>query len=151
MRYTRFLFICAFLFACNNHGSAEKESASHTLISNTNISGHWEGIFTNGMKKTYISFDVSANGKELRNFTFKGYWHCGGKLELATLGFKKSVAINGNKIDVVVTEPEGGGATATRYELHGIFNGETAAGTFRMNINALGCDTYKLNWVANKK
>jgi hypothetical protein len=113
--------------------------------------GHYEGVFTNGMKETYISFDVSPDGKEVRDLTFKGYWRCSGKLTQDIMGPEKAFPITGNKVDGIVVEPEGGGATATRYELHGSFEGSKAQGDFRMNINGLGCDTYKLTWTAERK
>jgi hypothetical protein len=64
---------------------------------------------------------------------------------------EKSFAVVINKVDGSITEPECGGATATRYKLHAIFKGDHAEGTFRMNINTLGCDTYKLTWTAQTK
>jgi hypothetical protein len=103
------------------------------------------------MKQTYIGFDDSADGKQLENLTFKGYWRCDGKLEQTTLGPEKSFTIVDNKADGSITEPEGGGATATRYELHATLKGNKAEGSFRMNFNALGCDTYKLTWIAQTK
>ena len=136
--------------ACNNIGQNSLAAPSSTITEN-NKSKHWEGSFTNGMKQTYISFDVSADGKQLENLTFKGYWRCGGKLEQTTLGPEKSFTIVNNKVDRSITEPEGGGATATRYELHATLKGNKAEGSFRMNINALGCDTYKLTWIAQTK
>jgi hypothetical protein len=103
------------------------------------------------MKGAKISFDISKDQKELKELTFQGYWHCSGKLDLTTLGPKKSFSIQNNKVDGVIVEPEGGVATATRYEFHAAINSDSAAGTFRMNLNALGCDTYKLNFTAKKK
>jgi hypothetical protein len=67
------------------------------------------------------------------------------------MGPEKSFAIVDNKVDGIIVEPEDGGATATRYELHATLNGNKAEGTFRMNINGLGCDTYKLTWTAERK
>lgn len=64
---------------------------------------------------------------------------------------KKSFAIANNTVISILVEPEGGGATATRYELKASFKGIKAEGTFRMNINALGCDTRVLTWKAIKK
>jgi hypothetical protein len=103
------------------------------------------------MKQTFISFDVSADGKKLEELTFKGYWRCDGKLTQDIMGPEKSFAIVDNKVDGIIVEPEDGGATATRYELHATLNGNKAEGTFRMNINGLGCDTYKLTWTAERK
>lgn len=149
-----YMLFCAALFmSCTNANTdnnvtigsapATKETSGHTQ--------HWEGSFTNGMKQTFISFDVSADGKKLEALTFKGYWRCDGKLTQDIMGPEKSFAIVDNQVDGVIVEPEGGGATATRYELQARFDGNKAEGTFRMNINGLGCDTYKLNWIAEKK
>ena len=103
------------------------------------------------MKRTYISFDISKDGKLLQNLTLKGYWRCGGKLTQDILGPERSLVVNGNKVDGVIVESENGGASPIRYELHAIISGNTAEGNFRMNINGLGCDTYNLNFIANKK
>lgn len=109
------------------------------------------GMFSNGMKGATCTFELSADGKSLTNFTFKGYWRCGGKLELMTMGPTKSVKVQNGKFDAVIVEPENGGATAFRFELHGQITGKKATGTFRGNLNALACDTYVLNWTATTK
>jgi hypothetical protein len=72
-------------------------------------------------------------------------------LDLTTLGPQKGFTIENGKVDGVIVEPEGGGATAARFELHATINGSKAEGSFRMNINALGCDSYQLNWTASRK
>jgi hypothetical protein len=149
-----YLLLCAALsISCTNENSGNNKT-SNPAPPPKEVTGkkqHWEGVFTTGMKQTFISFDVSADGKKLEGLTFKGYWRCDGKLTQDIMGPEKSFAIAGNKVNGVIVEPEGGGATATRYELHAIFNGNKAEGTFRMNINGLGCDTYKLTWTAEKK
>ena len=109
---------------------------------------HWTGTFSNGMKGATISFDVSADGKTLSELTFQGYWRCSGKLELTTAGPTHSFPIKSGKVSGVVVDPPGGGATAWRFELDGLVGAKSAQGTFRMNINALSCDTYKLQWTA---
>lgn len=154
MKHILTALFCTILFACNNTtttGKSAEPSSSSTTDASSNSSGHWEGSFSNGMKGAKISFDISDDGKELRELTFQGYWRCDGSLDLTTLGPKKSFSIQNNKVDGVIVEPEGGGASATRYELHAVINGNVAEGTFRMNINGLGCDTYKLGWTAQKK
>lgn len=109
----------------------------------------WTGNISNGMKGDKISFVVSADGKRLSNLTFTGYWRCNGKLESTTVGPKDTFQIQNGKVSGVVTDPPGGGSTAWRFDLQGNFTGKMAAtGSFRMNINALGCDTYKLQWTA---
>ena len=44
------------------------------------------GTFSNGYKGAKLSFILSANGKEIKDFTFEGYWRCGGSIELITSG-----------------------------------------------------------------
>lgn len=151
-----FCAACISILACNNTGDNNKPAAGSTITDSlvtTDIKAknHYEGAFTNGMKETFISFDISENGTKLENLTFTGYWRCNGELEQDILGPEKSFTIRDNKVDETITEPEDGEATAIRYELHATIDGEEAAGTFRMNINALGCDTYVLNWTAQKK
>lgn len=133
------IFYCLFLFAALNV-NAQKDKK-------------YEGSFSNGMKGAKFSFVLSADGKKVKDVTFQGYWRCDGKLELTTMGPSENKAfpvVNG-KVDGIIVEPENGGATAARFELHGIINGKQASGTFRMNINALACDSYKLNWTATAK
>ena len=148
-------FCLALLLSCNNDKATGTQNisseSSSSASSSSNSSGHWEGSFSNGMKGAKISFDISPNGKELKELTFQGYWRCDGKLDLTTLGPEKSFPIQNNKVDGVIVEPEGGGSSAVRFELHATIKGNTAEGTFRMNLNGLGCDTYKLNWTAQKK
>ncbi|KAA9331373.1 hypothetical protein F0P96_14095 [Hymenobacter busanensis] len=111
-------------------------------------STHWEGTVSNGMKGDKISFDVSADGKTLSNVTFQGYWRCSGKLEQMTAGPTKTFSIVGGKASGVVVDPPGGGSTAWHYEFEGTVAKTAAKGTYRMAINNLGCDTYKLQWTA---
>ncbi len=95
-----------------------------------------------------ISFVLSADGKTIKDVTFSGYWRCSGRLEQTTVGPEKGFAVRNGKINGVVVDSPNGGATAWRFELHGALKGKSAVGTFRMNINALGCDTYVLKWTA---
>ena len=112
----------------------------------------WAGAVSNGFKGDTITFDISADGKRLQNLTFKGYWRCSGRrLEELIIGPEKSYPIVNGKVDMAITEPEGGGATALRYDLKADIKGKSASGTLRINLNALGCDTYLLNWTANMK
>lgn len=111
----------------------------------------WTGLVSNGFKGDAISFDISADGKRLENLTFKGYWRCSGKLEEITMGPEKSFPIANGRIAKAITEPEGGGSTAFRFDLNAIIQGKTASGTLRINLNGLSCDTYLLKWTANTK
>jgi len=142
----------AFLIACNNDKTTPvpNSSESSSAGSSSNKSGHWEGGFSNGLKGATISFDISEDGKELKDLTFQGYWRCEGKLDLTTLGPEKSFTIQNNKVDGVIIEPENG-AAPFRFELHGSFTGDSAEGSFRISNVPAGCDTYMLNWSAKKK
>lgn len=103
------------------------------------------------MKGAKLTFTLSADEKSISDVTFIGYWRCSGRLELTTLGPSGAVKVQNGNVSAIVVEPENGGATAMRYEINGTIKGKQASGTFRMNLNALGCDTYKLNWTAAAK
>jgi len=109
------------------------------------------GTFSNGYKGATVSFILSADKKTVTDFTFKGYWRCGGSTESITAGPEKSFRLNNGKIDATIVEPENGGASAFRFSINGTVNGKTAGGTFRMSITGLSCDTYLLKWTATAK
>ena len=111
---------------------------------------HFTGAFSNGMKGDSISFDISADGKKLENLTFKGYWRCSGKLESVIAGPDDAFVLVDNKVNDHISEPPDGGSTAWRFDLNAAINGNEASGTFRMNINNLGCNTGTLSWTAKK-
>ncbi len=109
---------------------------------------HFAGSISNGMKGDSLFFDVSADGTKLENLTFKGYWRCDGVLEQTTVDPDGDYQITNGKVGGHISEPPNGGATAWRFEVNGESKESSASGTFRMNINALRCDTYKLEWTA---
>lgn len=131
--------------AFKKHGGAPaeiKKEANHNPV-------HYTGAVSNGMKGDSISFDVSGDGKRLENFLFKGYWRCSGHLEQQpNAGPQGYFTISDGKVDGQISEPPNGGSTAWRYDLKAEINNKEASGTFRMNINNLGCDTYILKWTA---
>lgn len=154
MRLVTILFLSTILLlgCSDNNKTDDKSSRSSKDIKATGKTGmHFEGAVLNGMKGDSISFDISADGKILSNLTFKGYWRCGGRLESTITGPEGVFTIIDNKVNDHISEPPNGGSTAWRYELEATINGNTAAGTFRMNINNLGCDSYKLQWTATGK
>ncbi|MBJ6109133.1 hypothetical protein JAO73_08935 [Hymenobacter sp. BT523] len=110
----------------------------------------FEGKFTNGLKGNTLSFVLAPDGKTISDLTFKGYWRCDGKLEM--LGgagpSKGTFAVSNGTIAGRICEPPTGGATAWCFDLGGKIAGKTATGRFRMNINALRCDSYELQWEA---
>ncbi|RYF90318.1 MAG: hypothetical protein EOO03_03970 [Chitinophagaceae bacterium] len=150
----------ALLSGCNSGTTTETAAATTTGVAPTTETKaetptdnppkkrHFRGAISNGMKGDSLSFDVSADGKKLENLTFKGYWRCSGRLESTTVGPDGAFTINGNKVDQHIAEPPDGGSTAWRFKLVADIGATAASGTFRMNINNLGCDTYELKWTA---
>ncbi len=160
LKQSQLLFsVAALLLSCNDVGNSPiaavtkpGETSQATIESADDFAGrHFRGAFSNGMKGDSIFFTISADGKKLENLTFKGYWRCSGKLEQTTVGPDGSFAILNGKVNDHIAEPPNGGATAWRFELEAAIEGRTASGNFRMNINNLGCDTYKLKWSAISK
>ena len=148
------LLTIAALTGCTQaNPSADKATGINatSLVKEISISKrHFRGALSNGMKGDSISFDISADGKKLENLTFKGYWRCAGKLESTTVGPDGFFNIINDKVNDHISEPPDGGSTAWRFDLQASIAGKSASGTFRMNINNLGCDTYKLNWTAKE-
>ena len=140
---------------CSNNKVVEATPAQAAVNGTTEITAeensgktqHWEGAFTNGMKQTYISYDVSADKKQLKDLTFNGYWYCSGKLTQDILGPEESFTIKDGVVDGVIVDK----ASYTRFELKGKITGSKAEGTFRMSITGLGCDTRVLTWTASPK
>jgi hypothetical protein len=143
-------------FACSNNKPAENAAKASDSVTKTETakeakaSGkgqHWEGAFTNGMKQTFISFDISEDGTKLQNLTFNGYWYCDGKLTQDILGPEESFHIKDEAVDGVIVDK----TSYTRFELKAKLGEEKAEGTFRMSITGLGCDTRVLTWTAAPK
>ena len=132
-------------------GKPDEKKEAAELLPDDSAGRHFKGVFSNGMKGDSIFFDISADGKKLENLTFKGYWRCSGRLEQTTVGPDGAFAIAGGKVNDHITEPANGGSTAWRLDLEANIKGAAASGTFRMNINSPGCDTYKLKWTAVAK
>jgi hypothetical protein len=131
-----------------NQSHKKKTTKSQQQASKPATPRHFAGALSNGMKGDSIFFDIPADGKTLQHLTFKGYWRCSGKLEKMTAGPEGAFTIVGGKVNDHISEPPNGGSTAWRYDLKADIQGDEASGTFRMNINNLGCDTYLLKWTA---
>lgn len=113
---------------------------------------HFRGALSGGMKGDSIFFDISADGKRLENLMFKGYWYCDGKLTRENAaGPEGFFTLENGKVNSHISEPPNGGATAWRFDLSATVVGKKASGTFRMNINALRCNTGTLSWEAAEK
>lgn len=156
MKTITLLFSLSFL-ACSNDGAVAKAITNETTVEAPGSTGtdskpsgktrHWEGAFTNGMKQTFISFDVSEDGKQLKNLTFNGYWYCDGKLTQDILGPEESFVIKNGSVDGVIVDK----TSYTRFELKAKLTNTKAEGSFRMSITGLGCDTRVLTWTAAPK
>ena len=143
----------ALLIACNNSGSTEtatppaiENNATEIVTTEVGIK-HFRGALSGGMKGDSIFFEV--NGNKLENLTFKGYWRCDGRLTQERAAGPQGVftLVNG-KVNDHMSEPPDGGASAWRFDLNASIDGKNASGTFRMNINGLGCNTGTLQWTA---
>jgi len=143
-------FVLIMSMSCNDQVSTEhpKQPLPVTTTVESEGAKYFEGIISNGMKGDKISFEISSDGTKLQNLVFTGYWRCAGKLEQTTAGPEGSFTVVNNKVSGHISEPPNGGSTAWRFDLEAVIEGKKASGTFRMNINNLGCDTYKLSWAA---
>jgi hypothetical protein len=156
MKSTFILLFCIAAGCANTTNRVDQAGKKKTTKSPTQASKpagprHFAGALSNGMKGDSIFFDIPADGRSLQNLTFKGYWRCSGRLEQMTAGPEGAFSVVGNKVDGHISEPPNGGSTAWRFDLKADIQGNKASGTFRMNINNLGCDTYLLNWTAQAK
>ena len=110
---------------------------------------HFKGAISNGMKGDSLSFDLSADGKKVTNLEFHGWWRCSGKLERQpNIGPSGSYDVKDGKVSGFLCDPPNGGSTAWCFDLKASIAGNKSTGTFRMNINNLGCDTYLLKFDA---
>lgn len=154
MRVQTFLLSLAILiFACACVAKTGVTNFDDTQIANGEIAKekYFKGAFSNGMKGDSIFFTVSSDNKKLTNLTFKGYWRCNGKLERISTGPDGGFNIVNGIAKGHISEPPNGGSTAWRFDIDNTIIGNKASGTFRMNINNLGCDTYLLKFTAIAK
>ena len=149
---TYLFVIYSLLVSCTNSESeATKpklpQSNKKEVIDTEGSAKHFKGALTGGMKGDSIFFDV--NGNKLENLTFKGYWRCSGRLtQERAAGPQGAFTLINGKVNDHISEPPNGGASAWRFDLNASIDGKIASGTFRMNINGLGCNTGTLQWTA---
>ena len=146
------------IMSCMNNNQIAPVNKNENVNLNANVTAkqdeisakrHFKGELIGGFKRDSIFFDISQDGKKLENLTFKGYWRCSGKLEqLRAVGPDGSFDIVDGKVKGHLSDPPDGGSTAWRFDIDTEITGKTATGTFRMNINNLGCDTYLLKFSA---
>lgn len=143
--------ILIFVVACVSKTDSANLNEPQTTNSENLKVKRFKGAFSNGMKGDSIFFNVSADNKTLTDLTFKGYWRCAGKLEQTLTGPEGSYNIENGIVKGHISEPPNGGSTAWRFDIDATINGNKASGTFRMNINNLGCDTYLLKFTATSE
>jgi hypothetical protein len=149
-----FILCVLALLACSDTAKNKEASTnsqdeiiqvSHTSATRTKF----RGALTGGYKGDSIFFEVSEDGSRVENLAFKGHWRCSGKIEsLPIAGPEGFLPIIDGKVDDHISDPPDGGSTAWRFDLKAVFNGKKAEGKFRMNINALDCNTGMLSFVA---
>lgn len=111
----------------------------------------FRGALIGGYKGDSIFFEISEDGKRVENLAFKGHWRCSGKIERVPIaGPEGSLPIIDGKVDDHISDPPDGGATAWRFDLKAEFKGKKAEGKFRMNINALDCNSGMLSYTAEQ-
>lgn len=147
-------FLLAVSFTACHDSHKRNDDAQKEFDNKKNTGVHearlFKGALTGGMKGDSIFFRLSEDRKTLSDLTFKGYWRCNGKLEmLAGAGPDGNFEVLNGKVKGHISEPPNGGSTAWRFDLDADIQDHTATGTFRMNINNLGCDTYLLNFTAS--
>ena len=146
---TSIFLVCLFSCVSKEHDTSATALAADVNEPAAAAAKEFKGALIGGFKGDSIFFTVSADGKKLENLTFKGYWRCSGKLEqLAAVGPEGSFPIVNGKAKGHIADPPDGGATAWRFDIDVTLDGNSATGTFRMNINNLGCDTYLLKFEA---
>lgn len=148
LRNTAFPLFCCLFFLVSCQSDAQQSAKKVGNPPASKRARYFAGAISNGMKGDSINFILSADGKQLSELNFKGYWRCAGKLESTLVGPEGSFPVVNGIAKGHITEPPNGGSTAWRFEIDAKIQGNTASGTFRMNINNLGCDTYVLKWTA---
>ena len=157
LKHLPLLILCVLaLLACSE--PAEKRDIStvdHNVITPISITlapiKKFRGALTGGYKGDSIFFEISEDGNRIENLAFKGHWRCSGKIEsLPIAGPEGSLPIIDGKVDDHISDPPDGGATAWRFDLKAEIKGRKAEGKFRMNINALDCNTGMLSFIAEQ-
>jgi len=157
VRHTLLLAAVPMLAACAGDGDTSdapaadgvpQASSAAPASSPAAAPGPWSGEVTGGYTGNRISFAVSPDGARMEDITFQGHWDCEDGIESTTLGPTAGFSLAGDTISILSVEPEDGGATAQRFDMQGRFADGRAAGTLRINLNALGCDTRVLSWTA---
>lgn len=157
LKHLPLLILCVLaLLACSD--PAVKQEASTGSINEVLQVSQTEapikkfrGALTGGYKGDSLFFEISSDGNRVENLAFKGHWRCDGKIEsLPIAGPEGSLPIIDGKVDDHISDPPDGGATAWRFDLKAEIKGNKAEGKFRMNINALNCNSGMLSFTAEQ-
>lgn len=128
--------------------AATPGTAAPSATTDAPAGGSWQGEVTGGYTGNRIAFTLADGGARIADIVFTGHWDCADGIETTTSGPSAAFPVSGGRIAIESAEPPGGGATATRFVMNGQLAGDSASGTLRVNINALGCDTRELSWSA---
>jgi len=142
----------------NNTETVNREKSSGNVLTGTSgispQAGLWKAKITNieGRQDT-MTFRVSANGGQIEDVVFDGYWRCDDALSSFKKGLLKKVDVNSPPGTFVITNGKFSDVKKEPYiawTFDGIFNSATTAkGTFMIEY-ALECTTYKLEWIATR-
>ncbi len=142
----------------NENKTVNREETVGNVVSNSNSlspqSGLWKARITNieGRQDT-MTFRVSANGGQIEDVVFEGYWRCDDPSSSFKKGLLKKVDVNSPPGTFSITNGAFSDIKKEPYlawTFEGVFTGATTArGTFRIEY-ATECDTYKLEWTAER-
>ena len=103
--------------------------------------GRWSGEATGGYKGNRISFVVSDDGSRISDVTFEGTGTVQRRHRDDHLRSHRHLPGAGRIGGLTSVDRRAAGVTATRFVMEGRMEPARAAGTLRINLNALGCDT----------
>ncbi|HXG82458.1 MAG TPA: tetratricopeptide repeat protein [Pyrinomonadaceae bacterium] len=138
--------------------TVNREKTGGNIVSETSgnspQAGLWRAKITNieGRQDT-MTFRVSANGGQIEDVVFDGYWRCDDALSSFKKGLLKKVDVNSSPGTFAVANGKFSDVKKAPYiawTFEGVFTGATTAkGSFRVEYST-ECDTYKLEWTAER-
>jgi hypothetical protein len=136
--------------AGNGSNSSTKETTQTAVITGANpMAGKWEATISNGYKGDKLVFTISADGKQVENVTFTGYWQNRDRTieVLKNLDPPNPFLINKGAFSAVQQVSK----SRIWWEFTGRFlTYSTAEGTYRVAYAGVENDTYKLKWTAKR-
>lgn len=142
-----FLCLLATTAFCQDKKTNHTKTATEVVA--TPKAGKWEAVVTNGYKGDKITFTVSADGMQIQNVEFNGYWQNKARTieVLKNLDPPNPFMITKGAFSGVQQAPK----SRMWWNLTGNFiTSTTAEGTYRVAYAGGENDTYKLKWTAKK-